>query len=223
MRKVAVVLFGSPGSGKGMQADLLADRLGLIHFDSGKLLRAILSDESVRTDPILKRERKLNDAGILNTPSWVLRIFKERVRLIAKMGYGVAFSGSPRTLYEAEGFIPFLEKLYGRKNVYVFALKVPLATAARRNRLRLVCATCRRPLLLAFYPTKNPRRCPVCAGVLIRRTDDDPAKFKTRAAEYETRTKPVVEYVRRRGYRITVVNGAPAPYKIFEKISKVIH
>lgn len=86
MKKLAVILNGVPGSGKGMQADLIADRLGLIHIDTGKLLRAILSDESGKIDTVLKRERKLNDAGILNTPSWVLATLKKKVGIMAKLG-----------------------------------------------------------------------------------------------------------------------------------------
>ena len=85
MRKLAVIINGVPGSGKGMQADLIADRFGLIHIDTGKLLRAILSDESGENDPILKRERELNNAGILNTPSWVLATLKKKVGVTAKL------------------------------------------------------------------------------------------------------------------------------------------
>ncbi len=219
MRKLAVIINGVPGSGKGMQADLIADRLGLVHIDTGKLLRAILSDELGKNDPVLKRERKLNDAGILNTPSWVLATLKKKVGVMAKLGYGIVFSGSPRTLYEVEGLVPFLEKLYGKKNIYAFRLKVPFAVAAKRNSVRLVCSTCRHPLLSAFYPSKNPRHCPVCAGVLERRVDDNPLKFKTRTEEYEKRTMPILKYMKDRGYKIISVDGTPAPYKVFEKIN----
>lgn len=219
MTKIAVVLNGVPGSGKGMQADLIAGHLGLVHIDTGKLLRAILSDKSGKNDPILKREKKLNDAGILNTPSWVLSVLKKKVGVMAKLGYGIIFSGSPRTLYEAEGIIPFLEKLYGKKNVYIIRLKVPFSVAARRNSVRLVCTTCGRPLLSAFYPSKNPRHCPVCAGLLKRRIDDDPLKFKTRTEQYQERTMPILKYMDKRGYKIINVDGTPAPYKVFQKIN----
>lgn len=222
MAKIAVILFGTPGAGKGMQADLAADKYGLVHFDSGKILRAILQDPTAKKDKVLERERKLNEAGILNTPSWVLKMFKQRTSAIAKSGYGVIYSGSPRTLYEAEGLIPFLEKLYGRKNLHVFLLKVPPEQAAKRNADRVVCTVCRRPLLTAYYPSKNPERCPVCAGPLIRRKDDDPSKYKVRFEEYMTRTKPVIAYVKKLGYKVHEVDGTPAPYKVFEKIEKYL-
>jgi adenylate kinase len=220
MSKQVVVIFGPPGSGKGTQADLVADVLGLIHVDTGKIIRSIFSDPAEMKKAVNKREKKINDAGVLNTPSWVVGVLKRRVRAVAKMGYGLAFSGSPRTLYEAERIIPFLEKLFGRKNLNFFLLKVPLDVAAKRNRVRLVCTTCKRPLLVQYYPTKNPKNCPVCAGVLKRRIDDDPAKFKTRWAQYLERTEPVLEYVRRHGYKIASINGELAPYKVHQNIVK---
>lgn len=222
MKKIAVILFGSPGSGKGMQADLLADKYTLIHFDSGKVLRSILHDPAAQKDPVVRREREINDAGLLNTPKWVLGIFKKRARAISKSGFGIVYSGSPRTLYEGQGLMPVLEKEYGKSNIFAFHLEVPLKTAAARNKVRLVCKTCRRPLLVAFYPVKNPKNCPVCGGLLQRRVDDDPEKFKIRSNEYLTRTKPVMDLVKKRGYKITKIDGTPAPYLVFQKIAKVI-
>ncbi|MEK7507698.1 MAG: nucleoside monophosphate kinase [Patescibacteria group bacterium] len=218
MKKLAVILYGPPGSGKGAQADLLADNMGLFHIDTGKLLRAILSDRSRKNDPIIMREKKLNDAGILNTPSWFVPILQARIRSLFKMGYGIVLSGSPRTIYEAEKLMPFLEKNYGRKAIYVFVLMVPLVTAARRNRSRLICTTCQRPLLTAFYPIKNPRYCPICGGSLQRRIDDDPSKFKTRTTEYKTRTLPILKLLKKWKCHVRAIDARPAPYKVLKKI-----
>lgn len=222
MKKIAIILYGSPGSGKGQQADLLADAFGLMHIDTGKLIRAIFSDPAQMKNPVNRREKKINDAGILNTPRWVVGILKKRIRIVAKMGYGIVFSGSPRTLFEAKKLISFLENVYGRKAIEVFSLRVPFAVAARRNKERYICSICNRPLLTAYYPSKERTRCPVCAGPLKRRTDDDPKKFATRTKEYEARTKPAIEYLRSRGYRITPVDGTPAPFKVFQKIIQKI-
>ena len=222
MRKLAVIFFGTPGSGKGMQADLAADRYNLIHFDSGKVLRAILHDPSAQKDPVVARERKLNDAGILNSPSWVLGIFKRQARAISRSGYGIVYSGSPRTLYEAEGLVPLLEKEYGKKNVFVFHLNVPANTAAKRNADRYVCTFCRKPLLTAYYPSKQPKNCPLCGGRLQRRIDDNPEKYKVRYNEYVTRTKPVMEFMKRRGYKVHVIDGSPSPSKVAEKVAKFL-
>lgn len=218
MRTRAVIILGPPGSGKGQQADLLADVLGLIHIDTGKVLRAIFADPEQLKSPVNRREKKLNDAGFLNTPRWVVNVLAKKLKAIAKLGYGIAFSGSPRTLYEAERILPLLEALYGRRAIRVFFLDVPLRVAARRNRNRYVCTVCKRSLLTQYYPAKHPKSCPVCAGVLARRTDDDPKKFAVRTNEYHTRTAPVIAYTRERGYRVTAIDGTRAPFRVFRSI-----
>ncbi|KKP85420.1 MAG: Adenylate kinase, partial [Candidatus Nomurabacteria bacterium GW2011_GWA1_35_8] len=68
---IAVILFGPPGSGKGTQAQLLADKLNLFHFDTGKYIRDILYNPKLKNNAAIKRERRLNESGQLNTSSWV--------------------------------------------------------------------------------------------------------------------------------------------------------
>ena len=76
---IAVIIYGPPGSGKGTQAQLLAEKFDLIHLDSGRYLREILYNPKFKKNKIIQRERKINEAGKLNTPSWVLKIIGERV------------------------------------------------------------------------------------------------------------------------------------------------
>ena len=54
----AIIIYGLPGSGKGTQANLLADKLGLIHFDTGKYLERIVHDPANKKNKIIRRERK---------------------------------------------------------------------------------------------------------------------------------------------------------------------
>src|SRR3989344_5225216 len=133
MKKIAIVVYGPPGSGKGTQANLLAQKMGLIHFDTGKYLESVVHDPSRQKEAFIKRERKMFDEGILLTPSFVLREVSRAARQIAKAGLGMVFSGSPRTVYEAEGFVPILERLYGQNNIYVFELKLAPKFSINRN------------------------------------------------------------------------------------------
>ncbi len=103
--KRAVIIYGAPGAGKGTQANLLSAAKGLIHFDTGKFLELIVHDKDEQKDPEIKKEAKLFDTGKLLSPTWVLKIVKEKTGEIAKAGFGVVYSGSPRTLYEAFGSI----------------------------------------------------------------------------------------------------------------------
>ena len=46
-----LLLIGAPGAGKGTQAELLAERLGITHISSGDLLRQHVRDaDGARAD-----------------------------------------------------------------------------------------------------------------------------------------------------------------------------
>lgn len=218
MRKVAIVLYGPPGSGKGTQANLIADKLGVTHFDTGKFLEAVVHDPKRRKDKVIQRERKNFDTGILVTPSFTLReVVRETIR-IGKCGLGIIFSGSPRTVYEAKGLYPLFEKLYGKKNVHIFELKLSPADSIKRNSSRLVCHVCGYTLLTKYYPVKKAKHCPVCAGAFYRRTLDTPEVIKVRLKQYHDRTEPIFEIVKKHGYKINRVDARPAPYRVLNEI-----
>lgn len=219
MRKIVVILYGPPGGGKGTQAKLLADKLGLIHFDTGKFLESVVHDPARQKEKTIKHERKLFDGGILMTPSFVLREVVKAVGKISKAGWSVVFSGSPRTIYEAKGLMPVLERLYGRKNIFVFTLKMPADFSIKRNGNRLVCSVCGYTLLAQYYPPVKPKYCPVCGGPFYRRTLDNAETIKVRLKEYANRTEPIFGVIKKRGYKIREIDARPAPYKVFKKIN----
>jgi len=226
------MIMGPQGSGKGTQAELLAKKFDLFHFDTGQYLRAILYDPASKNDKIIQRERKLNEAGILNTPSWILKIMVQAVKKLAALKKGIVFSGSPRTFYEAfgyeqgkrpknpqEGLLATLEKCYGKKNVYIFSLDIPLKDSIKRIIARLSCSVCGSPFMTQKYKISS---CPFCGGKIIKRKDDNKESIMKRLDEYEKRTMPIFAELKKRKYKILKIDGAPAPYKIHKTIiSKV--
>ncbi len=221
----AIILYGPPGSGKGTQAELLARKGGSIHFDTGQFIERLVHSPEALHNPILTREKKLFDAGILCTPSWVLSTIKNATKKIAKAGYNVVYSGSPRTLFEAfgdkknRGLIYELNALYGKKNVVIIHLKIATATCATRNAARFICSVCGLPRLAGGTPASH---CVFCGGKLMKRTLDDPKVIVTRMKEYETRTAPIFNQLKKEGYSIHNVDGNTAPYKVMEKIEKAL-
>ncbi len=220
MRQVAVILYGPPGSGKGTQANLLATKLSLIHFDTGRFCEALVHDPDLQKNKVIARERKLFDSGKLMTPSFVLQEVTKHTKKIHRAGWGLVFSGSPRTLYETKGLLPVLEKLYSKKNIFVFILEVPEKSSFSRNSKRILCSVCKAPLLTAYYPSKKPKFCPICAGSFYRRTLDDKKVIKIRLNEYKERTEPIFKLMGKRGYRLHRINGVQAPFKVFKQILK---
>jgi len=218
MKKIAVIFYGAPGSGKGTQANLIAAKLGLLHFDTGKFCESVVHDPARQKEKVVRRERKLFDAGILMTPSFVLREVSGAVKRIAQADWGVVFSGSPRTMYEAEGLMPILERLYGKKSIVIFSLSVPERVSIARNSARILCSVCKAPLLTAYYPSKNPKHCPICAGPFYRRTLDNPKTIKVRLKEYHDRTKPIFGFMKKRGYTVRAVEATRPPHKVFASV-----
>ncbi|MDP3947315.1 MAG: nucleoside monophosphate kinase [bacterium] len=218
--KLAVILYGPPGSGKGTQANLLAEKFGLYHLDTGKYIEQVVHDPANRANKIIERERRLFDTGFLCTPSWVRRVVEKKTREVARAGLGIIYSGSPRTLPEAEALIPLLLKLYGKKRVLPFELKVRPETSHFRNGNRWVCYLCGRPLM--YSPKVKYPHCPVCGSALHRRTLDDPEVIKKRLVEYCERTIPIYGFLARRGYKLIAIDGEPLPFKVFSNLQSAI-
>lgn len=225
MSKIAVMFYGPPGAGKGTQANLLSWKRGFIHFDTGKYLEQYLHDPANKNKPGVKKEIKNFDSGVLVTPSFVLKITKEKTKEVAEADFSIVFSGSPRTLYEAfgnsktKGLIHLLEKEYGKKNIFPVLLKIDPKEAIKRNKNRRVCSTCKNAML---YTEKTHKHlvCSLCGGKLIKRSVDNPEVFATRIKEYKERTLPIIAQLKKRGYQVINVDGRPMPYKIHEAVLK---
>lgn len=225
--KRVVVIMGPPGSGKGTQADLLADKFELFHFDTGRILESIWHDPKRQKDPIVKHERVLFDTGKLNTPAVVLKMMKEKITELSKIGESLVFSGSPRTYFEAfgdsknVGLVETLEKLYGKKNIFVLLLRVDFKKAISRNVGRMICSICGMQLLSVFKVKQT--RCPFCGGELRKRVLDNPKVMLVRLEEFSNRTKPILKELKKRKFKIYNINANVLPYQVFGEIISVIN
>ncbi len=222
MQNKAIIIYGPPGSGKGTQAELIARRHNLIHFDTGRYIEALVHSKEAEEDPILMRERKNFDTGILCTPSWTIKIVRDVSNRIGRAGFGVVFSGSPRTVFEAfgdkknKGLFQELIGLYRKSNLQIIKLKVHDETSVKRNVSRLVCSNCGLPILAHA----KIRRCAFCDGYTRKRVLDKPEIMKVRLKEYRERTYPIIAQAKKIGIKIFEVNGEPLPYKVLNSIEK---
>ncbi len=223
---IAVILFGPPGSGKGTQAQLLADKLNLFHFDTGKYIRDILYNPKLKNNAAIKRERRLNESGQLNTSSWVFGIVSKKIKEIDKINKGIILSGSPRTIAEAfgrnsdsNGLMDILEKDYGKKNIFIFILKITAEESIKRNSHRLICSICKTPVLnMPRFRNIKISTCLFCGGKMNHRFDDKKEVISERLKEYENQSQPIIREIKRRNFRIITINGLPLPYKIHRLI-----
>ncbi len=192
--------MGPIGSGKDTQADILAPKIGFTIFKSTKALENKFNNTKPEDSDYqdMMREKKMWAEGILLTPTWVGGVVNEAIeKLIASGVKGIIFSGSPRTLPEAEIEIPKMESLYGKEAILVFKLHISSEETIKRNGQRLFCEFSH-PINPEIAKT-NPTICPDDGGKIIRRALDDPKVIVTRLKEYETRTVPAIKYVEERG------------------------
>lgn len=213
-----IILYGAPGAGKDTQAERIAQKFNLFIVSSSKLIEEKIFDPQLQQDPTIQREKKLFESGVLCTPSWVKEIINEKVGKLHTDGQSLIFTGSPRTLYEAENEIPYWESIFGQKNILPLIIKVKPETSVFRNSHRRMCESCRHTIA---YSSENEKltKCPNCGGAIVNRgVLDNPETIKVRLKEYEARTLPITEYLEKRGYPIIEVDGEAVPDKVTEQI-----
>lgn len=216
-KKWAVVLIGPPGAGKGTQAELLSEKFGLVHLESSKVIEEKLENADPE-DEVVMHEKELWKSGKLNTPELVRKWIMEKIGEIAGSGRGIVFSGSPRTIYEAEGEIPKLEEVYGKENIKVINLHIHEHRSVERNSNRRICEKNRHPIP-NFPEYKNITQCPKDGGKIITRGLDKTETIKVRYGEYLNRTFPIINFLKERGYEIKEIEGDQLIEKVFQDIT----
>ena len=224
-----IILMGPPGSGKGTQAILLAEKFDLYHLETSKLIERKIVEakkgdfvEIESKKYFLEKEKKLWKRGILCSPPFVTYLIKEKIKELAKEKKGIVFSGSPRTLYEGEEIIPLLKKLYPSENIKIVLLKLEPEESIWRNSHRRICELMRHPVLYNKETTKLTL-CPLDGSKLIKREGlDDPEIIKIRLKEYQERTFPLVDYFKKENLKVKEVDGSPPPAVVFKKILKIL-
>jgi adenylate kinase len=101
-----IVLLGPPGSGKGTQATLLVEQLGVPHISTGALLR----NAAKRGTELGLKAKALTDKGELVPDDVISDMIEERLSR-ADVANGFILDGYPRNLAQAESLEALLERL----------------------------------------------------------------------------------------------------------------
>jgi len=229
MNKQVIILFGPPGAGKGTQAELLAEKLGYYHFESSKIIEASFKNEALEKvyniegeSYKIEDEKQRWEQGLLNSPPFVVFLMVEKIKELAQLGKSIIFSGSPRTVYEAEREIPLLKELYGSENIKFILLDIGAETTIFRNSNRRICELVRHSILFN-KETENLTLCPLDGSKLVRRKGlDDPETIKKRLEIFKEQTFPVLERVEKEGLSIRKINGEQTVSGVHNDILKVL-
>jgi adenylate kinase len=207
-----IVLFGKPGAGKGTQAPILAERIGVPILSTGDTLRAAIKEGTA-----LGREAKaFMDRGDLVPDKVILGVVREKLSE-ASYRNGVILDGVVRTIPQAEGMQDVMQSL-GRRIDAVLNLDVNNEEIVRRLSGRTICGTCQTP----YTGVAPGSTCAKCGGVVSRRKDDEPEAVRNRLNVYDQQTAPVLDWYRKDGAKVALVNAEGTVDEITKRILKAL-
>lgn len=195
---IYVVLLGGPGAGKGTQAQMLAQELGVPQVSTGDLFREHLRAET----ELGQLARAYIDRGELVPDEVTLDMVRERLSG-PDCARGAIFDGFPRTIPQAEGLDGLLKDL-GEEITIVGFIKVDPEILLRRLAGRWTCRQCGAMYHAVFNPPREATVCDVCGGELYQRADDSPETQQRRIDVYWRQTAPLIEWYRERGWLVEV-------------------
>lgn len=191
-----LILLGAPGAGKGTQADIVCERLGIPTISTGNIIR-----EAVKTGTEMgKKAKEFIESGALVPDDVIISIIKERLAQ-KDCEKGFILDGMPRTLAQAEA----LDKM-GVVVDKVIDIEVSDERIERRMSGRRVCEVCGTSYHLDYKPSKVEGVCDRDGGKLIIRKDDHPETVRERLRVYHEQTEPLKEYYDKQG-KLFLVEG----------------
>jgi adenylate kinase len=211
-RAYRLVLLGPPGAGKGTQAQLLCETLGMCHLSTGDLFRA--AQCQTKPSPALRTALEGMQRGQLVPDAVVVSMVRERAGCLRCHG-GFLLDGFPRTAAQAQA----LDALLGELGVALdFAITYELNVNEVVARLsgRRTCPGCRAVYHVTSRPPRAPGICDQCHERLVQREDDQPDSIHVRMRAYEESTRPLSENYERAG-KLLSVPASGTPDEIFER------
>jgi adenylate kinase len=213
---LAIILFGSPGSGKGTQAKLLMGCLKVPQISTGDILR-----DRLQSDGSMPPEVRTNmRAGSLVSDEVVNWIVEHRL-LQPDCQNGFILDGYPRTQPQAEFLCRWLEARDIDQVVIHFRVDYNMIIARLSGRRQ--CPRCGALYNVISNPPRAAGFCDVEGTALIIREDDQPSVIRERLDAYEKQTRPLLEYFRQRGHRLLEIDASQdTPEALFRKICRSI-
>ncbi len=184
-----LILLGPPGAGKGTQAKMIEDALGIVQLSTGDMLRAAVA---AGTEVGLKAKAVM-ERGELVSDDIVIGIISERIDEPDCAG-GFILDGFPRTVGQAEALDVLLSDKDKKLNV-VIELKVDDEKLVERITGRFTCAKCGEGYHETFKRPAEDDVCDKCGGTeFVRRKDDNEETVRSRLTAYHAQTSPLIGY-----------------------------
>ena len=201
-----VLLMGGPGAGKGTQAQVLREKLGLPQIASGDLFR----DNLKRETELGRLAKQYMDRGELVPDDVTVSMIRERLRQ-PDAAPGAVLDGFPRTVPQAEALDTLLAEFGGRVNVVLY-IKVRPEVLLDRLAGRWVCRGPEQHTYhMQFNPPQTPGVCDVDGAELYQREDDTAEVQSRRIKVFFEQTAPLLELYTERGLLVEIDGEQPIP------------
>ena len=211
-----IVLIGAPGAGKGTQARLLQERLGIPQISTGDMFREMKTLDT----PLAREVQEIMASGKLISDDITYKIVKDRTsREDCRNGY--ILDGYPRTAVQAAQ----LEELANEQGFEIRAIEVDVPRDELMKRLtgRRSCPLCGEIYNVYSKPPKSDNVCDFHPETqLTHRADDNEESVSTRLATYDEQTKPLLDFYENSG-RLNKVDGTGELEQIYLQLSKLVN
>jgi adenylate kinase len=190
-KRIYLILFGAQGSGKGTQARMLQEWLGVPQVATGDLFRANLGQGT----ELGKLARSYMDRGELVPDSVTVAMVEDRLSQSDAVK-GAIFDGFPRNLAQAEALDAMLAKWNSGIKAAAY-IQLDRDQLMKRITGRRTCKNCQAVYHVEFNPPKVDGVCDACGGEVVQRADDaDEVAVARRLDIYFEQTTPVIDYYR---------------------------
>jgi adenylate kinase len=209
-----VILLGAPGTGKGTQAQLLAEHLGLAHIATGDMFRKAVQEGT----ELGKRVKDYMDKGDLVPDALTIGMLKERIQQTDAAG-GAVLDGFPRTMEQALALERMLDEL---DSTVTAAVNVSVSDDELVQRLsgRWLCPNCGEIYHERNRPPGRAHTCDRCGSALYQREDDKPEVVRERL-RLQRPPESLLEHYRAEG-KLRQINGEQPAGQVTQDILRAI-
>jgi adenylate kinase len=187
-----IILLGSPGSGKGTQAQFITKKYAIPQISTGDMLRAAVRNGT----PLGVEAKKVMDTGGLVSDDIILGLINERIAM-PDCANGFLLDGFPRTIAQAEGL-----DLMGVRIDNVIEINVADEEIVKRIAGRRTHPQSGRTYHVEYNPPKTDGIDDLTGEELIHRDDDKEETVRKRLSIYHDQTKPLVAYYSAKGQQV---------------------
>jgi adenylate kinase len=192
------ILLGPPGAGKGTQAQIISERLGLPHISSGDIFR-----ENIKGQTALGMMAKgYMDRGELVPDDVTIAMIRERLSR-SDCQPGALLDGFPRTPAQAEALQEILSEFGGRVNAVPY-ISVTDTVLIERLTGRWTCREQGHIFHQIYNPPQQAGICDHDGSELYQREDDKTETVTRRIRVYLEQTQPLIDYYHEQGTLVEV-------------------